>query len=1018
VAWTGRRHRPVWHDGHVAASLVSPVLVGRQAELESLAGGLERALAGEQVTMLVGGEAGVGKSRLVRELIDRARGAGARVLVGGCVELGGGGIPFAPLVEMMRALAVELSEQQLDAVLGPARAEIGRLVPELGDRSPSEPQPERDPATLLELMVGMVGRLATDAPLMLVFEDLQWADGPTLDLLALLVARSSPRSLLLVFTARSDELHRAHPFRRMAARWEQQRVVGRLELERLVPGEVGAQIEAILGERPDGELVRFIAERSEGIPLFVEELLGAVREGHVEHDFLPPSLRDVVLARTELLSENGRHVLRVVSAAARWVPDRLLATVAGLPESDLNAGLRESMAGQLLVVDESGRGYGFRHELARAAVHDDLLPGERAQLHRAYAEAIEGSVELAGDLDASSMLAHHWLAAHDMARALPASVRAGRAAAGASAPSAAQRHFELALELWNQVPDAEERAGIDHAELLEVAADAAWRAGAAERGLALVDEALTEVGDEDTLKRRLGLLTRRGELLSDLGRDEEGLTELERAVNLLPPDSPSRLNAQALGSFARALARVDRFQLAGELARRALDAAEAAGAVDVKLEAQLILAVSMVYAGDAEAGLALMREAAEESRRIGLLWIATRAFIGLSDQELMLGRYAEVIQTIDDGLPLARRAGLEHSIGAFMRGNRVEALMRSGRWQEAMANAVPAGEPPGIYAGALPLLRAELLVLSGRREEAEAELREARHHLRRSSAAQWLLPVATVEAELARSRGDLDAARDVVERALTRADISEEHRYKWPLLSLGARIEAERSLAAEDRGDTDDEDQRRRTLELREQAETMATTTAADLGHRALVEAELAPTLGADASAAWSEAVSACRAMNEPYPLAYALLRHAESLTAAGDLEGASAAAREALELAEWMGAAPLVDEIQALVRRARLRTDTNGNGAEPSDADAGSDELTRLGLTAREREVLGLVVEGYSNGQIAERLFISRKTASVHVSNILAKLGAATRVEAAAIAHRLGLVPVSSPSEVGKREI
>jgi len=134
-------------------------------------------MAGGQETVLVGGEAGVGKSRLVRELIDRARGSGARVLLGGCVELGGGGIPFAPLVEMIRALSGELSGEQLDAVLGPARAEIGRLVPELGDGSPSDARSERDPATLLELMVGMVGRLAMDAPLMLVFEDLQWATG-------------------------------------------------------------------------------------------------------------------------------------------------------------------------------------------------------------------------------------------------------------------------------------------------------------------------------------------------------------------------------------------------------------------------------------------------------------------------------------------------------------------------------------------------------------------------------------------------------------------------------------------------------------------------------------------------------------------------------------------------------------------------------------------------------------------------------------------------------------------------
>ncbi|MBV9803494.1 MAG: AAA family ATPase, partial [Solirubrobacterales bacterium] len=177
----------------VAASLVSPVLVGRQAELESLAGALERVLAGEQATVLVGGEAGVGKSRLVHELIGRAGRESARVLIGGCVELGGGGIPFAPLVEMLRALVGELPEGRLSHVLGAARPEIGRLVPELADGSAEIALAERDPSALLELMVGVITRLAGDSPLVLVFEDLQWADGPTLDLLALLVARSSAR---------------------------------------------------------------------------------------------------------------------------------------------------------------------------------------------------------------------------------------------------------------------------------------------------------------------------------------------------------------------------------------------------------------------------------------------------------------------------------------------------------------------------------------------------------------------------------------------------------------------------------------------------------------------------------------------------------------------------------------------------------------------------------------------------------------------------------------------------------
>ena len=989
---------------------MSPVLVGRQAELRSLSSAFGRVLTGHQVTALVGGEAGVGKSRLVNELIDEARAAGTRVLVGGCVELDGGGIPFAPVVEMIRSLAAELPAAELDAVLGAARGEIGRLVPELEDDRPTAPAGERDASRLLELMLGVIGRLSARAPLMLVFEDLQWADSATLDLLALLVARTSGTRLLLVLTVRSDELHRAHPFRRMAARWEQQRIVERLELDRLEHRDVAAQVEAIVGQRPDPELIEFVAERSEGIPLFVEELLGAVRDGRVDHDYLPPSLRDVLLARAELLSSDAQHVLRVVSAAARWVPDRLLQIVAGLPDAQLNAALREAVEQQLLVVDRAGRGYGFRHALARAAIHEDLLPGERTQLHRAYAEAIEYNAALAGaDLDASSMLAHHWLSAHDLPRALPASVRAGRASAAASAPSAAQRHFELALELWTQVPDGPERAGIDHPQLLEAAAAAAMRAGAADRGLALADQALAEVGYGGTLERRATLLVLRAVMLADLGRDSEGLAVFEQAVGLLPAEPPSRVGAQVLASYARALVRVDQLERAGGLATRALEAAQAVGATQEKLEAQITLTHSMIYAGEVEAGQALLRETIDEAEREGFPWIAIRAHVSLSDSQLMLGLFDEAAQTAERGAAHADQAGFGRTAGAFMRANKAEALFRSGRWEEALTGFAPAGEAPGVFAGALLLLRAEMHAAAGRRVEAISDLREARRHLRNSGAAQFTLPLAWVESELSRSSGDLEAAAEVVERAMAGIDAGEEPRYKWPLLSLGSRIEAERALAARDAGRAAD-DAGRRIAALREDAERTPATTAADHGHRELVRAEHARVRRESEVEAWAEAVRVCRSMNEPLPLGYALLRNAEALTAHGDSDTAAASAGEALVLARSMGAAPLLDDVQALIRRARLRTtEQNGAGEHAEPAEALPDELSRLGLTAREVEVLRLVADGLSNSQIAEKLFISRKTASVHVSNILSKLDVSTRVEAAAVAHRRGLVQASA---------
>ncbi|HKO28867.1 MAG TPA: AAA family ATPase, partial [Solirubrobacteraceae bacterium] len=451
--------------------LVSPVFVGRGPELAAMVAALDSAVAGEPAIVLVGGEAGVGKTRLVEEAADRARAGGARVLTGSCIELGGEGLPLSPVVDALRTLTRVMDPDELDGFLGPARADLARLLPELDPEAASTPAAagESGGARLLELVFGVIQRLSADRPLMLVIEDLQWADRSTLDLVSLLVRGMRAMHVLLVLTFRSDEIHRSHPLRPQIAAWERVRSVRRLELPRFTREEATRQLEAILGSPPPRSMVEPLYERSEGNAFLIEEILAAMQAGAGPEE-LPVTLRDVLLARAERLSEPAHRVLRIAAAAGSSVSDRLLAAVAGLDDASLDAALSEAIEHQLLTADDADHGYRFRHALTRDAVYADTMPRERVRTHAAYAEALSADPSLAGSAaSAAAALAVHWYAAHNAPQALVASVEAANLAA-AYAPAEALRHLERALELWPGVPDASERCGVDVVEVLARAA--------------------------------------------------------------------------------------------------------------------------------------------------------------------------------------------------------------------------------------------------------------------------------------------------------------------------------------------------------------------------------------------------------------------------------------------------------------------------------------------------------------------------------------------------------------------
>ena len=431
--------------------MASPTFVGRVEELELLEAAMRRAADAEPAVVLVGGEAGVGKTRLVAELTSRCAADGTRVLVGGCVPVGDGALPYAPIVEILRSLLSEVGTGTVRELVGPSWPEVARLLPSLGEPDRTILPEQAAQARLFELVLGLLGRLGEQAPLVVVVEDLHWADRSTRDLLMFLVRNLRRERLLLVISYRNDEPGQQQLGPYLAEMYRSGRVE-HIELSRLDQVQTRAQLAGILGAAPVPDLVEAVFARSEGNPYFTEELLAVVRAGSGEP---PATLRGLLRGRVQTLPDHAQQVLTVVAVAGRRVSHRLLAAVAGLDDEQLVRALRAGVASQLLVTQPGQDGYDVRHALLREVTDADLVPGERARLHADLAQTLTERPELANGPPAvaAAELGAHWDAAGEPARALPASIQAGLAAERAHAFPEAQRHYERALQLWAYAPD-------------------------------------------------------------------------------------------------------------------------------------------------------------------------------------------------------------------------------------------------------------------------------------------------------------------------------------------------------------------------------------------------------------------------------------------------------------------------------------------------------------------------------------------------------------------------------------
>src|SRR4051794_6471093 len=700
-------------DHVVAVRPADAPFVARSAELERLRQLSREAAAGGAAAVLLAGDAGVGKTSLIAEAARRASEDGLLVLFGRCVDLGTGSLPYLPFAEafsqLVRAGEVGTpADGRGDDAIGPVTraAQIVRATaqerpalvriaggagPATLERGPGDTGLDR--LALFEAVSHVLGRIGDEvAPLLLVIEDLHWADASTRDLVRFLLARLGADRLLVVASYRADDLHRRHPLRPLIGELLRLPQVERMELAPFRSDELADFLTAMHGGRLDAEMLAQITARSAGNAYYAEELLAA---GGC--DDLPAGLSDVLLDRLERLSPGGQQLVRVASVlGSARIEDALLRACAEADDhaGDVEAGLREAVTHQLLVPDGPDR-YAFRHALLQEAVYADLLPGERVRLHAIAAHQLAGP-ELAGSELAhpeqpgpdqrrgegaagdgkAAELARHALAAHDLPLALSGSLRAAAEARRRSAPAEALAHYEDALQLWSAVEAGRRPAGLDPVRIAIAAAAVAGDAGLNERAVALARTAVADAAA--TADRQVAAQARAALALHVYASGEmaEAREQARRVVADLegaPPDA-ARVLARAIE--VRVDVSLSEAQEALEVLPAALAEAEQLNLLSLQAELRTSLATASGMAGrpGADEQLAAARMVAE---RAGDQAVLIRVLYNTAVDRVDSGDLGGAVAAATEGLAVAEAAGLTSSLY----GAQTRSLLITIRWQ-------------------------------------------------------------------------------------------------------------------------------------------------------------------------------------------------------------------------------------------------------------------------------------------------------------------------------------------------
>lgn len=993
--------------GLPVAKEAGQVFVGREPEMEALLAGLGDATSGRGRFFLLGGEPGIGKTRLADEFSTRAKAEGVLVLWGRCWEAGGAPA-YWPWIQSLRGLLRELDPEALGGRVAGGGPDLAQMLPELRERLPdlSEPppaSPETARFRLFDALSGFLRRASEDRPLLLVLEDLHAADAPSLLLLLFVAGEIGGSRMLVLATYRDMELTRDHPLAAGLSELARAQGATRISLSGLSRPDAGRLIETIAGRTPPAELVAAIHRETEGNPLFVGEVVrvlaseGWLRSGVGHRPWpIPEGVREVIGRRLHRLPEDCRRTLTVGSVIGRDFTVEALKRITGRSAEDLLDSVRDAVAAGVISDIRPAPGtFRFAHSLMRDTLYEELMPADRIRLHREVGEALEALYARDPEPHLAELAYHFFEAAPagDLRKAVDHAVAAGQRAVALLAYEEAVRLFRMALQALRESPDEERRcqvllllgdaegqsgdtpasketfleaAGIaTRLDLPELLARAAFgyagrfpwlRAGLDRQVIPLLKQALEALGADDSVLRVLLLSRLAGALRDQPAMEPRAALSREAVAMARRIGDPDTLIYALLGQLTSTFLGPDSleqlFAFAEELDRLTVQVEER----ERRMDALFFGFVAFMTRGqmwEARAQAEQHRRLAGELRQPSHRWYAGVVATILALQD---GRFGEAEQLLEETLEAGRRAQA---------------------WDAEVSHLF-----------ALFVLRRE----QGRLAELEEDLRRApvTHPGYRSLRCTLLIMLCDL--------GRLDQARALFDQLAAGEFAAFPKDSEW-LSALTLLAEAADALGDRDRALT-------LYQQLAPYAELVALTASeVSLGPVSRPLGILASLVGRhdDAAGHFEDAIARTQRMGARPWLAHAQHAYARLLAQRGrpgDRERAIELLTSALEAGEELGMAVLAGRVTGLLVDLGVRPRRRLGAAAVAPAGAPKGTV----LTPREREVAGLVAEGLSNRQIAERLYLSERTAETHVQNILAKLGFTSRTQVAGWAVREGL--------------